>query len=100
MTGIAGWMGKIAWINLSTKKIEIDDSCSYYHDYIGGRGLAARLAWDIFSRGTEALSEENTMIFMTGPLTGTSAPYSGRTTICSLAPQGHPHEYPSLGLCK
>ena len=33
------------------------------------------------------------IIFAVGPLTGTSAPNSGRATVCSLSPQAYPYEW-------
>ncbi|MBU1627343.1 hypothetical protein KKB18_08245 [bacterium] len=88
-----GWMGKILRVDLTKEKVEVENTSEYCREFIGGRGIAAKIAWNEFKRGTEALSDENILIILTGPLTGTSAPYSGRTTICSLAPQGYPHEW-------
>ena len=91
MTG--GWMGKLLRVNLTSGSLEQQDTMEHAEAWIGGRGLAARLAFDELSRGTSALSPDNILYILTGPLTGTSAPYSGRTTLCSLAPQGYPHEW-------
>ena len=88
-----GWTGKFMRIDLSRKSYAVEDTLSYAKTYIGGRGIAAKIAWDAIPRGVTAFSEENPLILFTGPLTGTSAPYSGRTTLCSLAPQGYPHEW-------
>ena len=88
-----GWTGKFLRIDLSRKSYAVDDTLSYAKTYIGGRGIAAKIAWDEIPRGVIAFSEENPLILFPGPLTGTSAPYSGRTTVCTLAPQGYPHEW-------
>ncbi len=88
-----GWTGKFLRIDLSRKSFAIDDTLSYAKTYIGGRGIAAKIAWDEIPRGVIAFSEENPLLLFPGPLTGTSAPYSGRTTVCTLAPQGYPHEW-------
>jgi len=86
-------MGKLAWVDLSTGWIEVTETAAYLPDYIGGRGIAARIAWDHIPAGTEPFDENNPVIIMTGPLTGTPAPFSGRTTLCSLAPQGWPQPW-------
>ena len=88
-----GWTGKFLRIDLSRRSYAVDDTLSYAKTYIGGRGIAAKIAWDEIPRGVIAFSEENPLILFPGPLTGTSAPYSGRTTVCTLAPQGYPHEW-------
>ena len=88
-----GWTGKFLRIDLSRKSFAIDNTQRYAKTYIGGRGIAAKIAWDEIPRGVIAFSEENPLLLFPGPLTGTSAPYSGRTTVCTLAPQGYPHEW-------
>ncbi|MFC1853036.1 aldehyde ferredoxin oxidoreductase N-terminal domain-containing protein [candidate division CSSED10-310 bacterium] len=88
-----GWMGKLLRVDLSRGSFERESIYPYASEFIGGRGIAARLAWQELKRGTAALSAENILYILTGPLTGTSAPYSGRTTLCSLAPQGYPVEW-------
>lgn len=90
---IFAWTGKILRINLTTKKIEVDNTTRYTDKFIGGRGIAAKIFWDEIKKGIVPFSDENILIIMTGPLTGTSAPYSGRTSVCSLSPQGYPVEW-------
>ena len=84
---VGGWVGKILRVNLDSGRIWTESSIEYGQKYLGGRGLAARIAWDEIPPGTAAFDPENLLIFCVGPLTGTSAPSSGRTTICSLSPQ-------------
>jgi len=88
-----GWTGKFLRIDLTRQSYEIDDTMAYARSYIGGRGIAAKIAWDEIPRGIAAFSDNAPLLIFPGPLTGTSAPYSGRTTICALAPQGYPHEW-------
>ena len=43
-----GWRGKILTVNLTdqtTKEAPLDEAMA--HDYVGGRGLGARLLWDM-----------------------------------------------------
>jgi aldehyde:ferredoxin oxidoreductase len=54
--------------------------------YIGCRGYNAALLWDMVPQGTDPLSPENVLIFGTGPLTGTSAPSSGRISVTTKSP--------------
>ncbi|MEO0277925.1 MAG: aldehyde ferredoxin oxidoreductase N-terminal domain-containing protein, partial [candidate division WOR-3 bacterium] len=46
--------------------------------FLGGKGLAYKLLYERVKVGIEPLSEENIIIFMTGPVTATGAPLSGR----------------------
>ncbi len=88
-----GWAGKLLRVDLCSGKIWTEPSAGYGEKYIGGRGLAARIAWDEIPAGTKPFDPENRIIFAAGPLTGTSAPNSGRATVCSLSPQAYPYEW-------
>ncbi|MBN1422982.1 hypothetical protein JXA88_00360 [Candidatus Fermentibacteria bacterium] len=85
-----GWQGAILTVNLSSGSISTMDSREYVYQYMGGRGVATRLAWDLVPSPADPFHEDSPLILMTGPLTGTAAPFSGRTTVCGLAPQGWP----------
>jgi aldehyde:ferredoxin oxidoreductase len=87
-----GFTGKLLRVNLTRGTIDVDDTLRY-SDYIGGRGIAARIGWDEIRPGLGAFDPDNPLIFISGPLTGTTAPYSGRTEVCGLAPQGWPREW-------
>jgi aldehyde:ferredoxin oxidoreductase len=74
-------------IDLTTSLIEekgIDPALA--RDFIGGSGLTARLLYDLIDRNTDPLGPENPLLFMTGPLVGTSMPAAGRCTISALSP--------------
>ncbi|MEM1602268.1 MAG: aldehyde ferredoxin oxidoreductase N-terminal domain-containing protein [Candidatus Bathyarchaeia archaeon] len=87
---IYGWVGKILRVNLTTGRIEKIDTMKYAEKFIGGRGIAAAIAWEEMPFGTDPLSPENKLIMMTGPLTGTIAPTSGRMVFAGIAPQAYP----------
>jgi aldehyde:ferredoxin oxidoreductase len=83
-----GLHGKILQVNLSNDKIEdkiIPED--YAAKFIGGKGLALKLLMEWFSVGTyDALSEENPVIYMTGPFTNFGIPGSGRHVVISKSP--------------
>lgn len=54
--------------------------------FIGGRGLGARMLFDLAPPGTGPLEPEAPLIFATGPLTGTKAPTSGRFSLTARSP--------------
>jgi len=43
------------------------------HDYIGGRGFGAKLLYDDLKPGVDPLSEDNELISLVGPMTGTNS---------------------------
>ena len=88
-----GWVGKFLRVDLSEGKIEEDDTLKYAPTFIGGRGIATKIGWDEIPPGVGPLDPENPLIFFTGPLTGTSAPFSGRVTISAVSPQTYPKEW-------
>jgi aldehyde:ferredoxin oxidoreductase len=80
------YAGKILRVNLSDGRIsreEIPEEVS--GKFLGGRGFAAKILWDEVS-GVDPLSEENKIVFSTGPLTGLPLPSSGKMVIASKSP--------------
>ncbi|MBN1315063.1 MAG: aldehyde ferredoxin oxidoreductase family protein [Anaerolineales bacterium] len=82
-----GYLGRILRVDLSTRKVwdELLDS-GMARALIGGSGLAARFAWDMVSKETDPLGPENPLMFMTGPMVGTSMPSAGRFAVCAISP--------------
>lgn len=93
MTELIGYNRKIAYINLTEKKVEIKDlDENIAREYLGGVGLSAKLMYDMLTaKNYEKLKENpfdpsNPLIFATGPVTGTSRPSSGRYSVCGVSP--------------
>ena len=85
-TATGNW-GKILYIDLSKKEVqEKKFSDKTYRDFIGGSGLASKILYDETDANTDPLGPDNVLVFMAGPLTGTTAPLSGRHAIASLSP--------------
>ncbi|MEM2820537.1 MAG: aldehyde ferredoxin oxidoreductase N-terminal domain-containing protein, partial [Candidatus Bathyarchaeia archaeon] len=86
-----GYAGKILEVDLSTgniKEIRIEEEI--LRQYIGGRGLAAKILWDRLGDRWEEidpLGPENLLLALTGPLTG-FAP-GGRICISGKSPQSN-----------
>ncbi|MFX1525087.1 MAG: aldehyde ferredoxin oxidoreductase N-terminal domain-containing protein, partial [Promethearchaeota archaeon] len=88
-----GYNGKVAFINLSDKSVEVEDLDSKVaKEYLGGTGLSAKISYDLLSNEDYAvlkrdpLNEINPLIFATGPVTGTSRPSSGRYSVTGISP--------------
>lgn len=82
-----GWTGKIIRVNLTDKKITVEDlNMEDAKMYLGGRGLGSKILYDEIDPKIDPLSPENKLIFMTGPLTGTYATCAGRFNVVAKAP--------------
>ena len=82
-----GYVGKVLRINLTTKEIAEEElSEELIKDYLGGAGMAIKYLFDEVPATTDALSQDNKLIFALGPLGGTSAPCASRMTITSKSP--------------
>lgn len=83
-----GYKGKILRVDLSTRKARNQELTKELAlNYIGGSGIGAKILYDEVKQYTHPLiSRENLLIFMTGPLTGTLTPSSGRYSVISKSP--------------
>lgn len=85
MTG--GYMGKIAFVDLTTSEIrsqELDEA--FIRKYLGGYGLGVRIMFENQEKGADPLGPENILGFTAGTLTGTKTPASGRYMAVSKSP--------------
>ncbi|MBM2831091.1 MAG: hypothetical protein HW414_143 [Dehalococcoidia bacterium] len=57
-------------VDLSREKVEVHDFTGVCRQYLGGRGLGAKLLWDRVPRGADPLGQENIAYFGVGPTTG------------------------------
>ena len=83
---LGGYANRVAWIDLNKGAIEYkpiaeEDAIKY----IGARGLGVKYVFDNGPK-VEALSPDNILCFMNGPLTGTDANMSGRMAVVTKSP--------------
>jgi len=84
---MGGYTGKILKVDLYNRKTGLlDINANILRKFIGGSGLGARILYDETNAETDPLGPENVLIFLTGPLTGTAVPTSGRHNIVSKSP--------------
>ncbi|MEW6222482.1 MAG: orotidine 5'-phosphate decarboxylase / HUMPS family protein [Candidatus Hadarchaeota archaeon] len=84
---VGGYMGQLLRVDLSRGKTiaqPIDLTIAY--NFLGGRGYSAKLLHDELKPGIDPLSPGNKLVFMTGPLTGTTFPGAGRTAVSAKSP--------------
>jgi aldehyde:ferredoxin oxidoreductase len=89
-----GYTGKIARINLKTKKTSIINTAQY-EEFGGGYGIGAAIFWELAAAPGEwdlkdPYDPRHVLPIMTGPLAATGVPGAGRTSICGISPETFP----------
>ncbi|TEB16404.1 putative oxidoreductase YdhV [Pelotomaculum sp. FP] len=82
-----GWTGVILRVNLTNGSIKKEPLNKRDAElYLGARGLGTKIMMDEVDPKVDPLSPENKLILLTGPLTGTIAPSSGRYDAITKSP--------------
>ena len=84
---LGGYTGKILFVDLTTGVIKEETPPEkIYRDFIGGTGLGVRVLYEHMKPKADPLGPGNMLSFVTGPLTGTPTPGSGRFTVVAKSP--------------
>ena len=82
-----GFYGRILKIDLSQKNFQIDTvEDAIYEKYLGGKGLASYLLYELNPPNVDPLAPENTLIFTNGPLGGSTLWGSCRYGVYTKSP--------------
>jgi len=82
-----GWTGKALRVNLTTGEVTHEGiDPEVLKTYLGGRGLGAYFLYREVPPETDPLGPKNLLAFCTGPLTGTTVPTGGRSSLTTLSP--------------
>lgn len=82
-----GLNGKIARIDLSSKKVLVESpSEQFYRHYLGGRGIIIHTLLKEVPKGIDPFGSQNKLIFALGPMTGHPFVGSGRHSIGCKSP--------------
>ena len=82
-----GWMGKILRVDLAEQTYEIEDlDEDLAKEYMGGRGLAAKILYDEVDPEIDAYDPDNRVIFATGAFQGAAVPGSAKFSIMGVSP--------------
>jgi len=80
-------MQPILKIDLTTGKTEEYKIPEVWErDFLGGASLAARLLYPLLTKELDPFAPESALMFINGPLTGTSGPTVGRFVVCGKGP--------------
>lgn len=84
---LKGYSGRIGWIDLTNGTIkdeELDEKTA--RKYLGGKALGGYLLYKHLKPNTDPFDPSNIMIFVTGPLTGTTLPAVSRSGVITKSP--------------
>jgi aldehyde:ferredoxin oxidoreductase len=81
------FMNRILRVNLAEGTISEETiPADWAAKYLGGSGLATKYLYEEVPKGADPLGSENTLIFMTGPLTGTASASASRYSVVAKSP--------------
>src|SRR5690349_17937937 len=81
------YANRVLRVNLTTRKTAtVGLPGPLKRDYLGGRGFAVKMLYELLPKGTEPFAPENLLIFATGPLNGTMAPAAASVTAATRSP--------------
>ena len=99
----SGYFHKRAHVDLTAGRCEsIELSDDFLEEYIGGRGLGAKIVWDhlvAHDYRIDPLGPENLLVVAPGPLTGAYLPASGKCSFVAVSPATGAYGDSSLGGC-
>jgi aldehyde:ferredoxin oxidoreductase len=91
-------MGKTATVDLSTGRVTMAETApELLRDYLGGRGLGARLLYDLVGPEVDPLGPDNYLIFSAGPLSASPWPTSARMHVTFKSPLTGVYGYANTG---
>ena len=83
---LGGYADKVAWVDLTTGQMDFKPIPEEIKlKYIGARGVGVKFVFDNGPQ-VDALSPDNILCFMNGPMTGSEANMSGRMAIVTKSP--------------
>ncbi len=88
-----GWCGKILNVDLTDGRISERNTTDYADRFLGGRGIATRIYWEEVGPEVGALSPENRLILMTGPLQAVGAQGASRFEVVAKSPMTLPEGF-------
>jgi aldehyde:ferredoxin oxidoreductase len=90
---VHGWAGKILFIDLEKRQVSKADTAPYIEPYVGGRGMGARLYWELVAPSVRPFDPENHLIFTVGPLVGARAQAATVMSVVGKSPGALPESY-------
>lgn len=91
-------MPKTALVDLTTAQVTVEEtSAELLRRFIGGRGLGAKLLYDLVGPEVDPLDPDNCLLFTAAPLAGTPWPTSARLHVTFKSPLTGIYGYANSG---
>jgi len=82
-----GYQNKVLRVDLSKKESKTEPlKMDWARKYVGSKGLVIKYLYEELAPKIDPLSADNKLILMTGPITGTVVPCSGKLAIAAKSP--------------
>ena len=82
-----GYQNNVLRVDLTKKGATTEPlRMDWAENYIGSKGLAIKYLYEELKPGIDPLSPDNKLLLMTGPMTGTPVPCSGKLSISAKSP--------------
>lgn len=82
-----GYNGKVLRVNLKNRTVKVEDlNLDIAKKFIGGRGLGTKIMMDEVDPKVNALSPENKLLIVAGPMTGNPVATGGRYMVVTKSP--------------
>lgn len=82
-----GYQNNVLRVDLTKKGATTEPlRMDWAEKYIGSKGLAIKYLYEELKPGIDPLSSDNKLLLMTGPMTGTPVPCSGKLSISAKSP--------------
>jgi aldehyde:ferredoxin oxidoreductase len=78
--------GPLLTIDVGARRVETESVDDVLESYIGGRGVATRLAHERIPFDADPLGPENRLYFTTGPMQASSMSFTGRASATAVSP--------------
>jgi aldehyde:ferredoxin oxidoreductase len=93
-----GYAGEILKVDLSDGNITKLSTADYADRFVGGRGIAAKIYWDMVPPQTKALDPDNCLIYVSGPTAGFTGLAGFRWQVCGKSAPGEPEAFSCANL--
>jgi aldehyde:ferredoxin oxidoreductase len=88
-----GYAGEVLNVNLTSGKVYRFPTEDYTDRFLGGKGLAARLYWELVPEKTGAFEPDNCLICASGPAAGFTGFASSRWLVCGKTAANDPESF-------
>jgi len=92
-----GYAGNILRIDLTEERVSTTPTSEYTRDFLGGRGINAKLMFEESKAGVSAFDPDNPVIIGAGPLVGTGIVGCVRHEITTRSPEQVPEGFGNVG---